>query len=146
MFCSQVLQESRIPVTTRGQNHLDLILWLISISLIIVPTILRWFKTGEFELETRKTNLYISKSWNVVFIVATLQLSHISVLVTIIFLFNFPIFFFNIYSFFFKIFTLSLTFLYLLLFHFSTIPYININFHLPTTLFLTFSSLHYPLP
>ena len=41
--------------------------------------------------------LYISKSWTIVFIAVTLQLSHISVYVVIFFLSNFPIIVFNIF-------------------------------------------------
>ena len=48
-------------------------------------------------------NLYIFKSWSVAFIVAALQLSHISIHVIIIFFPNFPIiFFFYVYFFLFK--------------------------------------------
>ena len=43
--------------------------------------------------------IYISKSWSVAFIVATLQLRHISVHIIIFYLFNFPIIVFNIYLF-----------------------------------------------
>ena len=80
--------------------------------------------------------LYISESWSITFIVATLQLSHISVQVIIYFLSNFPNFFntyyFNIYT--------SPTFLPSLSFHLLTtsstfLP--SLSFHLPTT--------HYPL-
>ena len=96
-------------------------------------------------------SLYISKSWNVVFIVTTLQLNHISIHIIIIFFSNFPIIFFLTFTLFFKkMFTLSLNFLSPLHFHLLTTLYLNITFHLLTTLptifYLTFSSPHYPLP
>ena len=88
-------------------------------------------------------------------------MTHISVHVIIIFLFNFPIYiFFNIYSFF-KIFTLFPTFFYPLPFHsspyyplpstltslfISPLPF-TLLFHLPTTLYLNITlrlSLHLP--
>ena len=73
--------------------------------------------------------LVISKNWSVAFIVATLQLSHISVHVIIFFLSNFPIIVFNIYT--------SPTILPHLPFHLpSTSPTFlsSLPFHLPTTL------------
>ena len=79
--------------------------------------------------------IYISKSWSVTFIVATLQLSHISVHVIIFYLFNFPIIVFNIN--FFIIFTLlqplSLPYLFI-----SPLPSTLISFFLFSFIFLYF--------
>ena len=100
---------------------------------------------------------YISKSWSVTFIVATLQLSYISVHIIIIFLSNFPIIFFLTFTLFLKkyIFSLSPTsfYPYLFIFPLSTTLYINIlfisplpftlPFHLPTTLYINII-LHLP--
>ena len=68
--------------------------------------------------------LYISKSWSVAFIVVMFQLSHISVHVIIILLFNFPIIFFLTFT------------------HFLKNIYTFFNIYIS----LTFSSPHYPLP
>ena len=82
------------------------------------------------------SNLYISKSWSVAFIVSTLQLSHISVHLIIIFFPNFPIIVFNIYFlFYFNIYTFS-----------NLSP--PLHFLLPTTLYINIIlllSLHLPL-
>ena len=103
-------------------------------------------------------SIYISKSWSVAFIVVMFQLSHISIHVIIILLFNFPIIFFNIYSFFLKnIYTffnisISLTFSspqYPLLFHLPTTLYLNITLYLSLHLpffFLFFFVLSYSQP
>ena len=68
--------------------------------------------------------LYISKSWSVAFIVVMFQLSHISIHVIIILLFNFPIIFFLTFT------------------HFLKNIYTFFNIFIS----LTFSSPHYPLP
>ena len=73
--------------------------------------------------------LYISKSWNVTFIVDTLQLNHISVHVIIFFIFNFPIIFLTLLiHFFFSFFKYlhSQTFLLPLPLHLLTTLYFNI--------------------
>ena len=96
--------------------------------------------------------LYISKSWSVAFIVVMFQLSHISIHVIIILLFNFPIIFFltfthflkNIYTFF-NIF-ISLTFSSPHYPFISPLPF-TLLFYLPTTLYLNITlrlSLHLP--
>ena len=69
-------------------------------------------------------SIYISKSWSVAFIVVMFQLSHISVHVIIILLFNFPIIFFLTFTHFFK----------------------NIYTFFNISISLAFSSPHYPLP
>ena len=79
-------------------------------------------------------NLYISKSLRVAFIVATLQLSLISVHVIIIFFFQFSYNFFLHLLIFLKIFILSLIFFYPLPFHLPITLYLT--FHLPTTLYV----------
>ena len=90
--------------------------------------------------------LYISKSWSVAFIVVMFQLSHISIHVIIILLFNFPIiFFFNIYSFF-KKYLHFLQHFYIPYLFISPLPF-TLLFHLPTTLYLNITlrfSLHLP--
>ena len=89
--------------------------------------------------------LYISKSWSVAFVVATLQLSHISIHLIIIFLSNFPIIVFNIYIFF-NIYTFS-NLLTPLPFHLSTTLYINIiiplSLHLPLFCLFWFIQFYY---
>ena len=88
------------------------------------------------EFGERWEHLYISKSWGVAFIIATFQLSHISIHVIILFLFKFCFNnFFNISSFF-LISTFSPTFLIPLHLHLPNILYFNITLYL---------SLHLPL-
>ena len=106
----------------------------------------------EFDLFSKQIYIYIyiyiSKSWSIAFIVATLQMSHISIHVIIFFLSNFPIIFFNIY--FFNIYTFS-TFLPSLLFYLPTTSPTFLSplpFHLFTTLYINIIlplSLHIPL-
>ena len=77
--------------------------------------------------------LYISKSWSVVFIVTTLQLSHVSINVIIFFLSNFPIFL----TFIFLIFTLLQPFFLPYLF-ISSLPSTLISFFLFPFIFIYF--------
>ena len=77
--------------------------------------------------------LYISKSWSVVFIVTTLQLSHVSINVIIFFLSNFPIFL----TFIFLIFTLLQPFSPL--YHFI-FPLLLQSFFLPSLFISTLPS------
>ena len=85
--------------------------------------------------------LYISKSWSVAFIVATLQSNHISVHVIIFFIFNFPIIFLTLlihffFFLFFNIYTLNpFSFLY---FYISSLPSTLISFFLCLFIFLYF--------
>ena len=124
------------------------IFYLFICSLWLLNAILLHYKKLNIAYKNLYIYIYISKNWSVAFIVALLQLSHISLYIIIFFLSNFPIIVFNIY--FFNIFTFS-TFLPSLPFHLSTtspafLP--PLPFHLPTTLYINIILpffLHLPL-
>ena len=127
--CFDVLRVPIFGIIQFWEVDVKLCLWFSNLTLIILNDILSIYLSIYIYI-------YISKSWNITFIVATLQLSHISVYVIIFFLFNFPIIVFNIY--FFNIYTSS-TFLPLLPCHLSTtssafLP--PLPFYLPTTLYI----------
>ena len=138
-MCFDVLRVPIFGIIQFWEVDVKLCLCFSNLTLIILNVILSIYLSIYLSLSLSLSlyiYIYISKSWNITFIDATLQLSHISVYVIIFFLFNFPIIVFNIY--FFNIYTSS-TFLPPLPCHLPTtssafLP--PLPFYLPTTLYI----------